>query len=100
MEKKEDIKLDIAKEDINSVKEYLKGKTEPVEFEDVVYHVALFKTQEKRKSLVKIYNPNCEFKSGDFIYKEYPGNLPIGGKKIITIETPFLYLSLGSMNYL
>jgi len=48
--------------------------------------LALFKTQDKRKNKVKIYNPACEFNQGDLIYKKYSGKLPVGSKKFIEIE--------------
>jgi hypothetical protein len=78
--------LDIGKEDIDFIKLYLKGKFQPLEFTDIVYQVALFKTQDNRKSRVKVYDPNCEYKVGDLIFKEYPGQLPIGNKKYTAVE--------------
>lgn len=78
--------LDVGKEDIDFIKSYLKGKNQPLEFADIVYQVALFKTQDNRKSRVKVYNPNCEYKVGDLIFKEYPGQLPIGNKKYTAVE--------------
>ncbi len=68
------------------VREFLKGKTQPLDFEDVVYQVALFKTRDDRKSQVKVYDPGCEYSAGDLIYKEYPGQLPVGNKKYIAID--------------
>jgi len=81
-----DINLNIVDKDIVLVKEFLKGKILPVDFVDVVYQIALFKTQEKRENKVKIYNPDCEYEVGDLIYKEYPGKIPIGAKKYIEME--------------
>jgi hypothetical protein len=78
--------LDLGQEDIDFIKSYLKGKFQPLEFTDIVYQVALFKTQDNRKSRVKVYNPNCEYRVGDFIFKEYPGPLPIGNKKYTAAE--------------
>lgn len=81
-----DINLNIVDKDIVFVKEFLKGKIIPVDLVDVVYQIALFKTQEKRENKVKIYNPNCEYEVGDLIYKEYPGKIPIGSKKFIEMD--------------
>jgi len=77
------INLEISNEDIEFLKAYIKEKFHPVEFDEIVYQIALFKTREKRRSRVKLYSPSCEYVAGDLIYKEYPGNLPIGGKKFI-----------------
>ena len=85
-EKKVDINLNIEKKDISYVKEFLKGKVNPAELDEVVFEVALFKTQDKRKNKVKLYNPNCEYKVIDLIFKEYPGKIPIGSKKYIEME--------------
>lgn len=81
-----EVNLNIEDKDIAFIKEYLSGKVIPVELDDVVFQLALFKTQNKRKSKVKLYNPDCEFKVGDLIYKEYAGKLPIGSKKYIEME--------------
>jgi hypothetical protein len=78
-----EVNLTIEDKDIAVVKNYLKGKEEPVQLSEVNYQVALYKTQDKRKNRVKVYNPNCEYKVGDLIYKEYAGKLPIGAKKSI-----------------
>jgi hypothetical protein len=78
--------LDIGKEDIDFITAYLKGKFQPLEFADLVYQVALFKTQDNRKNRVKVYDPNCEYKVADLIFKEYPGQLPIGNKKYTAVE--------------
>src|SRR5512136_1444999 len=68
------------------VREFLKGKVQPLEFDDLVYQVALFKTRDDRKSRVKVYDPGCEYQTGDLIYKEYPGQLPVGNKKYIAVD--------------
>jgi hypothetical protein len=81
-----DVNLNIEEKEINFVKNYLKGKTNPIDLQEVAYQVALFKTSESRSHRVKIYNPNCEYKIGDLIYKEYPGKIPIGGKKFIEMD--------------
>ena len=78
--------LDIGKEDIDFIKSFLKGKSQPLEFADIVYQLALFKTQDNRKSRVKIYDSNCEYFPGDLIFKEYPGQLPVGNKKYAAVE--------------
>ena len=83
MDKTIDKNLEISNEDIEFLKTYIKGKFQPVDFDEIVYQVAMFKTQEKRKSKVKLYDPNCEYAAGDLLYKEYPGNLPVGSKKFI-----------------
>lgn len=86
MDKPVENSLDVGKEDVDFIKSYLKGKFQPLEFTDLVYQVALFKTQDNRKSRVKVYDPNCEYKAGDLIFKEYPGQLPIGNKKNTAVE--------------
>jgi hypothetical protein len=78
-----DVNLSIEEKEINYVKDYLKGKVNPIDLEEVAYQVALFKTSKSRSHKVKLYNPNCEYKVDDLIYKEYPGKIPIGGKKFI-----------------
>ena len=83
MDKTIDRNLEISSEDIEFLKTYIKGKFQPVDFDEIVYQVAMFKTQEKRKSKVKLYDPDCEYVAGDLLYKEYPGNLPVGSKKFI-----------------
>ncbi len=81
-----DVNLNIENKDIALVKEYLKGKNTPVDLQDITLRVALFKTQENRAHKVKLYNPDCEYKKGDLIYKEYPGKIRIGSKKYIEID--------------
>jgi hypothetical protein len=78
--------LDIGADDLGFVRQYLKGKTQPLDFEDIVYQVALFKTREDRKSRVKVYDPDCEYRAGDLIFKEYPGQLPVGNKKYVAVD--------------
>ncbi len=86
MDKQSENNLDIGKEDLDFIKSYLKGKFQPLEFDDLVYQLALFKTQDDRKNRVKVYDPDCEYGLGDLIYKEYPGQLPIGNKKYTAVE--------------
>ncbi len=78
--------LSIEKKEIKFIRDYLSGKTNPVELDEVAYQIALFKTQDSRAHKVKIYNPDCEYKVNDLIYKEYPGKIPIGSKKYIEIN--------------
>lgn len=81
-----DVNLNIEKNDIDFIRDFLKGKSKPVEMDEAVYKLALYKTREKRENIAKIYNPNCEYKVGDLIYKEYPGKIPIGSKKYIEMD--------------
>lgn len=81
-----DVNLNIEKKEIKYMKELLDGKSDPVELDEIAYRVALFKTQDDRAHKVKIYNPDCEYKVNDLIYKEYPGKIPIGAKKHIEID--------------
>jgi hypothetical protein len=85
-ETKVDVNLNIEDKDIHYLKEYLKDKANPVDLEELAYRLALFKTRETRSHRVIVYNPNCEYKIGDLIYKEYPGKIPIGSKKYIEID--------------
>jgi hypothetical protein len=78
--------LDVGAAEMDFIREFLQGRTQPVEFEDIVYQVALFKTRDNRKSRVKVYDPGCEYKAGDLIFKDYPGQLPVGNKKYITMD--------------
>ena len=82
-----EVNLNIEKKDIKFCKEFLSGKTNPVELDDIVYQIALFKTKDSRAHKVKIYNPGCEYKVNDLIYKEYPGKIPIGVKNILRSAT-------------
>jgi hypothetical protein len=81
-----DINLNVEDKDIEFIKAYLKDKVNPVDLEEIAYRLALFKTRENRSHKVKLYNPNCEYKEGDLIYKEYPGKIPVGSKKYILID--------------
>jgi hypothetical protein len=81
-----EVNLNIEKKDIKFIKEFLSEKTDPVELDEIAYQIALFKTQDSRAHKVKIYNPGCEYKVDDLIYKEYPGKIPIGAKKYIEIN--------------
>jgi len=85
-ENKVDVNLNIDEKDIQLVKEKLKGEVNPVDLEEIAYQLALFKTRENRSHRVKLYNPNCEYKVGDMIYKEYPGKIPVGSKKYIELD--------------
>jgi hypothetical protein len=86
VENKSETGLDIGAVEMEFVREFLKGKAQPLEFEDLVYQVALFKTRDDRKSRVKVYDPGCEYQAGDLIYKDYPGQLPVGNKKYIAVD--------------
>ena len=81
-----DVNLNIEEKEIAYIKELLHGKVNPVDLHDIAYHIALFKTRERRTHKVKLYNPNCDYKVGDLIYKEYPGRIPVGSKKFIEME--------------
>ena len=78
--------INIEDKDIHYLKEYLKDKVNPVDLEELAYRLALFKTKETRSHRVMMYNPDCEYKVGDLIYKEYPGKIPIGSKKYIEMD--------------
>jgi len=73
--------LSIEKKDMQFVREQLKDRKDPVPLEEVLEKLAFFKTQDKRRSKVKVYQPQCEYKVGDLIFKEYHGSLPIGARK-------------------
>lgn len=86
MDKQAENSLDVGSEDLDFIKSYLKGKSQPLEFADIVYQLALFKTRDNRKSQVKVYDSDCTYAVGDLLYKEYPGQLPIGSKKYTAVE--------------
>jgi hypothetical protein len=86
VENKIETSLDVGAAEMDFVREFLKGKTQPLDFADIVYQVALFKTRDNRKSRVKVYDPGCEYQAGDLIFKDYPGQLPVGNKKYITMD--------------
>ncbi|MBN2346442.1 MAG: hypothetical protein JXO51_08610 [Candidatus Aminicenantes bacterium] len=86
MDNKSETSLDIGSNDMEFIRKFLKGKTQPLELDEVVYQLALFKTREDRKSRVKVYDSGCEYQAGDLIYKEYPGQLPVGNKKYISVD--------------
>ncbi len=81
-----DATLDISKEEVAFIKTFLQKKLEPVPFDELALQIALFKTRDQRKSVVKVYHPGCEFKAGDLVYKEYPGALPVASKKWIELD--------------
>jgi len=81
-----DINLNVEKEDIAVIKKSIAGQNLPMELDYVVTQVALHKTEGERKNKVKLYDPNCEFKVGDLIYKEYKSKIPIGTKKFVELE--------------
>jgi len=78
--------LEIGPADIDFLKSYLQGKTNPLPFEEVVHQLAIYKTQENRTVRVKLYDPECEYQAGDLIYKEYPGKIPVGSKKFVELS--------------
>lgn len=80
------VNLNIEQVDITYIKKVLKDHQKPVDMEYLVNEVALFKTKAQRKTRVKIYSPDCEYKAGDLIYKEYTGKIPVGAKKTIDIN--------------
>ncbi len=81
-----DINLNVEKEDIAVIKKAVAGKLLPLELDFIVTQVALFKTQGERKNRVKRYNPRCEYKVDDLIYKEYSSKIPIGSKKYVELQ--------------
>ncbi len=81
-----EVNLNIEEPDMEGIKSFLKGKEEPQKLDDLVYHLALAKTRHLRKNRVKIYDPACEYREGDLIYKEYTGKLPTGSKKYIELD--------------
>jgi len=81
-----EVNLNIEKKDIKFLKDFLKGLKFPVEIDELANQLAMFKTENKMNDRVKIYNPNCEYKENDLIYKEYLGRIPVGTKKYIELE--------------
>jgi len=81
-----EVNLNVDNKDIELIKDYLEGKLIPIKLYDLTQYIAFLKTQDNRKNKVKIYNPNCEYKVGDLVYKEYHGKLPVGSKKNIELD--------------
>ncbi len=81
-----EVNLNIENEDIKFLKDFLKGKKSPVEIDELTNQLALFKTESKLNDKVKVYNPKCEYKVDDLIYKDYHGKIPIGTKKYIELD--------------
>ncbi len=81
-----EINLNIENKDLKFLKDFLKGVKSPVEIDELTNQLALFKTKSNREDKVKIYNPRCEFKVNDLIYKDYHGRIPVGAKKYIELE--------------
>lgn len=81
-----EVNLNVENPDIEVIRSFLKGKELPLELDEVVYHLALVKTRHLRKNRVKIYDPGCEYREGDLIYKDYSGKLPTGAKRFIEME--------------
>ena len=63
-----EINFNIEGEDLKFVRDYLKDKENPVDFAEIT---------------LQLYNPACEYKVEDLIFKEYQGMIPIGAKKTI-----------------
>ncbi len=81
-----EVNLNIESKDIKFLKDFLKGVKSPVEIDELTNQLALFKTESKLNDKVKIYDPKCDYKVDDLIYKEYHGKIPIGTKKHIELE--------------
>lgn len=81
-----DINLNIEKDSIAVIKKSIAGHDLPLDLDYIVTQVALFKTEGERASKVKAYSPDCEYKAGDLIYKEYNSKIPIGAKKLVELE--------------
>lgn len=80
------VNLNIEQADVAFIKKTLKDHPQPVTIDFLVTEVAIFKTKAQRKTRVKIYSPDSEYKVGDLIYKEYNGKIPVGAKKYIDIN--------------
>lgn len=81
-----EVNLNIEDPDVEVIRSYLKGKEIPQELDELVYHLALVKTRHLRKNRVKIFDPGCEYREGDLIFKEYSGKLPTGAKRFIEMD--------------
>lgn len=80
------VDLNVDQKDITLTRELLADVENPAGIDEIINKVALAKTRSKQKNRVKIYNPGCEYKVGDLIYKEYKGSLPVGAKKKIELD--------------
>ncbi len=80
------VDLNIDQKDITLTRELLADVDNPAGIDGIINKVALAKTRSKQKNKVKIYNPGCEYKVGDLIYKEYKGPLPVGARKKIDLD--------------
>jgi len=81
-----EVNLNIEAQDIKFLKDFLEGVNTPIMIDELTNRLAIFKTQSKMDDKVKIYDPGCEYKVNDLIYKEYHGMIPIGTKKNIKLE--------------
>ncbi|MEN8153987.1 MAG: hypothetical protein ABFR75_08175 [Acidobacteriota bacterium] len=81
-----EININIEDVDIKFLLDFLKGKDSPVKIEEIARELALFKTVKNREERVKVYDPRCDYKAGDLIYKEYKGKIPVGSKKYVELE--------------
>ena len=81
-----EVNLNIESKDIKFLKDFLKGVKSPVEIDELTNQLALFKTEGKLSDKVKSYDPKCDYKVDDLIYKEYHGRIPIGTKKYFELE--------------
>ena len=81
-----EVNLNIESKDIKFLRDFLKGLKSPVEIDEIANQLALFKTESRMTDKVKVYDPKCEYKENDLIYKEYFGKIPIGTKKYIELS--------------
>ncbi len=82
--------LNIDEKDMKFINNFLSEKEIPVSLDVLINELAFFKIDLTKSGKVKIYNPNCEYKVGDYIYKEYSGSLPIGSKKYLEMNRGFV----------
>ncbi|HOI44660.1 MAG TPA: hypothetical protein PLX50_03505 [Candidatus Aminicenantes bacterium] len=70
----------ISEQDISLVEKELGQTQRPMPLRALTEKLAFQKTASQRIQDVKIYDPNCRYEVGDFLYKEYDENLTVGSK--------------------
>lgn len=77
---KENENITIVESDLEFLREDLVKTSELYELEELVKKIAIKKTSRQLSHEVKVYDPDCVYEVGDFIYKEYNEPLIVSSK--------------------